>query len=71
MLILHYRLLCIALTFSTFSETGYGYSRNKAKGEAARRVLDKLRVAGERNESLHDVTQEVVKKCYEMYCLYI
>ena len=49
-----------------FTETGHGRTKREAKHEAAKRVLDKLRAAGERNESLHRVTPEIVKKCHEM-----
>jgi len=38
----------------------------EAKHEAATRVLDKLRAAGERNEGLHELTSEDVEKCHEM-----
>ena len=37
----------------------------EAKHEAATRILEKLRRAGERNEALNHVTPEVVK-CHEM-----
>jgi len=46
-------------------ETGHGKTKKEAKHEAATLVLDKLRAAGERNESLSRLTPEVVKKCLE------
>ena len=39
----------------------------EAKHDAASRVLEKIRGASKRNENLHRVAPEVVKKCHEMY----
>ena len=49
-----------------YTETGHGKKKKEAKREAASRVLDKLRAAGERNEGLGRLTPEIVKKCHEM-----
>ena len=48
------------------AETGHSKKKRDAKHEAATRVLDKLRAAGERNEGLGRLTPEIVKKCHEM-----
>ena len=54
-----------------YTETGHGKKKKEAKREAASRVLDKLRAAGERNEGLGRLTPEVVKKCHEMLSNFI
>lgn len=54
------------LIFEIYLETGCGRTKMEAKNEAARRVLEKIREAGKRNESLRLLTSEVVKKCHDM-----